>query len=156
MNSPANEHRGIVQRIENGHAIVAMETAGCASCGQGSHCGIGQLAGGRPATLVKLPAAPGIRAGDPVCIAMASGQLGRSALLGYLFPAFAMLLGGGLGTTISGSDGAAALGAMLGFVGALVLTRLAIAQLPALMPAPQMIPLSHPVQVAQQEFHHEH
>lgn len=49
MSAAPIEHRGVVQRVEGGLAIVAMETAGCASCGQGGSCGIGKMAVGRPA-----------------------------------------------------------------------------------------------------------
>ena len=42
MSAKMIEHRGIVQRVEAGQAMVAMETSGCASCGQGSSCGVGK------------------------------------------------------------------------------------------------------------------
>lgn len=137
------EHRGIVQRVDGGKAIVAMETAGCSSCGQGSSCGIGKMAGGRPATLLTLPVSGDIRAGDLVSIALPASKLSLSALLGYLFPAFAMLLGAWLGATLEGTDGATALGAIAGFLGALAIARMAIGLVPGLMPAPQLIPISN-------------
>lgn len=137
------EHRGIVQRVEGGKAIVAMETAGCSSCGQGSSCGIGKMAGGRPATLLTLPVSGDIRAGDLVSIALPASKLSLSALLGYLFPAFAMLLGAWLGATLEGTDGATALGAIAGFFGALAVARIVIGLVPGLMPAPQLIPISN-------------
>ena len=144
------EHRGIVQRVENGQAIVAMETAGCSSCGQGSSCGIGKMASGRPATLLTLPVSGEIKVGDRVMIGLPESRLTISALLGYLFPAFAMLLGAWLGSVIDGSDGGTALGAMVGFLGALVIARLAISLIPGLLPTPQLISAS-PL-----ENHHEH
>jgi len=137
------EHRGIVQRVDGGKAIVAMETAGCSSCGQGSSCGIGKMASGRPATLLTLPVSGDIRAGDMVSIALPESKLSLSALLGYLFPAFAMLIGAWLGATLEGTDGATALGAIAGFLGALAIARLAIGLIPGLMPAPQLIPISN-------------
>lgn len=144
------EHRGIVQRVENGQAIVAMETAGCSSCGQGSSCGIGKMASGRPATLLTLPVSGEIKVGDRVMIGLPESRLTISALLGYLFPAFAMLLGAWLGSVIDGSDGGTALGAMVGFLSALVIARLAISLKPGLLPTPQLISAS-PL-----ENHHEH
>jgi sigma-E factor negative regulatory protein RseC len=137
------EHRGIVQRVEGGKAIVAMETAGCSSCGQGSSCGIGKMASGRPATLLTLPVSGDIRAGDVVSIALPESKLSLSALLGYLFPAFAMLFGAWLGAALDGSDGATALGAIAGFLGALAIARVAIGLVPGLMPAPQLIPIAN-------------
>ena len=142
MNARTIEHRGIVQRVEGDMAIVAMATTGCSSCGQGSSCGIGKMASGRAATLLTLPASAEIRVGDAVSIALPESRLTLGALLGYLFPAFAMLLGAWSGATFDGSDGATALGALGGFLGALFIARFVIARLPGLLPAPQLI---HPV-----------
>ena len=156
MSAGMIEHRGIVQRIDADQAIVAMETAGCSSCGQGGSCGIGKMASGRAATLLTLPAGPDLRVGDAVSIVLPQSRLTLSALLGYLFPAFAMLLGAGLGATLDGSDAATALGAIAGFLGALVISRVAIGLIPGLLPTPQLISLSSHSNVSQQEFHHEH
>ena len=143
MSAKMIEHRGVVQRIDGNKAIVAMETAGCSSCGQGSSCGIGKMASGRPATLLTIPVSGDIKAGDFVLIGLPESKLTLSALLGYLFPAFAMLLGAWLGSTIEdGSDAATALGAIAGFVAALVIARIVIGLVPNLMPVPQLIPLS--------------
>ncbi len=142
MSTGMIEHRGIVQRVEAGKAVVAMETAGCSSCGQGSSCGIGKMASGRPATLLTLPVSGNVQAGDLVMIGLPESKLTLSALLGYLFPAFAMLFGAWLGSAIDGTDGATALGAIAGFIGALIVARLAIGLVPGLMPAPQLIPVS--------------
>lgn len=143
MSAKMIEHRGIVQRVEGGKAIVAMETAGCSSCGQGSSCGIGKMAGGRPATLLTLPVGGDVKAGDLVLIGLPESRLTLSALLGYLFPAFAMLFGAWLGSLLEGSDGATALGAIAGFLVALAIARLVIGLAPGLLPAPQLIPLSN-------------
>ncbi len=143
MSAKMIEHRGIVQRVEGGKAIVAMETAGCSSCGQGSSCGIGKMAGGRPATLLTLPVGGDVKAGDLVLIGLPESRLTLSALLGYLFPAFAMLFGAWLGALREGSDGATALGAIAGFLVALAIARLVIGLAPGLLPAPQLIPLSN-------------
>lgn len=139
MNTKMIEHRGIVQRVEAGKAYVAMETAGCSSCGQGSSCGIGKMAAGRPATLLTLPVSGDIKAGDMVTIGLPENRLTFSALLGYLFPAFALIFGAWLGSALDGSDGATALGAIAGFLGALTIARVVIGLVPGLMPAPQLI-----------------
>ena len=137
------EHHGIVQRVDGDAAIIAMETASCSSCGQENSCGIGKMASGRPATLLTLPVSGDIRAGDLVSIALPVSKLSLSALLGYLFPAFAMLFGAWLGAALDGSDGATALGAIAGFLGALAVARIVIGLVPGLMPAPQLIPISN-------------
>lgn len=139
MNTKMIEHRGIVQRVEAGKAYVAMETAGCSSCGQGSSCGIGKMAAGRPATMLTLPVSGDIKAGDMVTIGLPENRLTFSALLGYLFPAFALIFGAWLGSALDGSDGATALGAIAGFLGALTIARVVIGLVPGLMPAPQLI-----------------
>lgn len=149
------EHRGVVQRVEGGKALVAMETAGCSSCGQGSSCGVGKMAAGRPATLLTIPVSGEVKAGDFVLIGLPESKLTLSALLGYLFPAFAMLLGAWLGASFDGSDGGTALGAIAGFILALVVARLAIAFAPGLMPAPQLIPIHSQSPIFFKEQHHD-
>ncbi|WP_295007918.1 SoxR reducing system RseC family protein [uncultured Dechloromonas sp.] len=149
------EHRGIVQRIEGGQALVAMETAGCSSCGQGASCGVGKMAAGRPATLLTIPVSADIRAGDFVLIGLPESKLTLSALLGYLFPAFAMLVGAWLGASLEGSDGGTALGAIVGFLGALAIARIAIGLVPGLLPAPRLIPISNQSTAFPKEHHHD-
>ncbi|MBI4741828.1 MAG: SoxR reducing system RseC family protein [Betaproteobacteria bacterium] len=148
------EHRGVVRCVEGGKAVVAMEAAGCASCRHGTACGIGRMAGGR-ATLLTLPAGGGIAPGDRVIIALPESRLTVSALLGYLFPALSMLVGAGFGASLDGSDEATALGAIVGFFGALGIARLALWTVPGLLPAPQLIPAPGHSHLSQEEFHHE-
>lgn len=150
------EHRGVVQRVADGKAVIAMETSGCSSCGHGSSCGVGKMAAGRPATLLTLPTSEELRPGDVVAIVLPQSRLTASALLGYLFPALAMLIGAGLGSSLDGSDGGTAIGAMLGFLIAIVLARLVIGLLPGLMPAPQLLARPQPARISPKEFHHEH
>ena len=158
MNSRLIEHRGIVQRVEGGKAVVAMETGGCASCGQSSGCGVGKMAGDRPAILLTLPVSAEIKPGDVVAIGLPASRLTLSALLGYLFPAFVMMLGAALGMAVEGSDAAAALGAMGGFLGAMLILRILISLMPDLMPTPQLspIPLAPAAStLSPLEFHHD-
>jgi sigma-E factor negative regulatory protein RseC len=158
MSANTLEHRGIVQSVADGKAIVAMETTGCGSCKQGSSCGIGKLASGRPATLLTLPVSGNVQVGDTVSIALPESRVTVSALLGYFFPAIAMLVGAGFGASFDGSDEATALGAMLGFLGALALARIALWIIPSLLPTPQLVSLSTASNISpisQQEFHHE-
>ena len=160
------EHRGVIRRIEAGQAIVVMETAGCASCHQGSACGVGKMAAGRPATQLSIPVAEPLacqlKPGDYVVLGLPESRLSLSALLGYLFPAFAMLFGAGLATEISPHDGATALGAIVGFLSALLIARGVLHFLPHWMPAPQLLDFSTPVGMEGRvmdsyvkEFHHE-
>ena len=80
----------------------------------------------------------------------------RLVVLGYLFPGIAMLMGAALAAALDGRDGVAALGAMGGFLSALILARLALA-LP-LPPARRRVPVpnrSRHSTVSLQEFHHD-
>lgn len=154
MSAKMIEHRGIVQRIDGDRVLVVMETAGCASCGQGSSCGVGKMAAGRPATVLTLPLVVGMQVGDAVAIGLPENRLTLSALLGYLFPAFAMLFGAWLGATFEGSDGATAVGAIGGFLSALIVARIVIGLVPGLLPVPQLIP--QPIPISHPEKHHEH
>ena len=156
MSAPFIEHRGVVRRIEGGKAIVAMETGGCSSCGHVSACGVGKMAGDRPATLLTVPLEAGVEVGDAVCVGLPAAGLSASAVLGYLFPAIAMLLGAALAAAFDGRDGVTALGAMGGFLAALILARFAIALAPRLMPAPRLVPIRTPSSpISIQEFHHD-
>ena len=93
--------------------------------------------------MLTIPVSGDIKAGDFVLIGLPESKLTLSALLGYLFPAFAMLLGAWFGASIEdGSDAATALGAIAGFIAALVIARIVIGLVPDLMPVPQLIPVS--------------
>ena len=155
MNAKVIEQRGVVQRVDGGQAFVALARGGCSGCAHS--CGIGQLASGRAAPLLPFEVAEGcdIEVGDQVDIVLRESYLTASALVGYLFPAFAMLLGAWAGATVDGSDGGAALGAIAGFLAALVVVRLVIRLAPGLLPGPRLIHLPQHSNVSQQEFHHE-
>jgi sigma-E factor negative regulatory protein RseC len=131
-------HRGVVRAVDGEIALVAMETTGCSACGHGAGCGIGKMAAGRPATLLRLPAA-GVQVGDVVTVGVPETRLAGSALLGYLFPAFAMLLGAWIGAALDGRDGATALGAAAGFLAALAIARASLHFLPGLLPSPRLL-----------------
>lgn len=118
-------HEGIVASVEHDVAIVTVAKGGCSACGKKAACGIGKLAAGAPTSLVRVPAPPGmvLRAGDPVTVMVGEAALTRAALLGYLFPATAIVVGAGLGQAIYGTDMAAATAALAGVIIALFTTR---------------------------------
>jgi sigma-E factor negative regulatory protein RseC len=152
MNAERLSHRGVVQAIDGEHALVAVDTGGCSSCGHGSSCGVGQMASGRAATVLRVPAQSGLRAGDPVTVSVPVRALTASALLGYVLPALLLLVGAGVGSAL-GSDLAAVLGALAGFLGAMLIGRLLVALMPGLRPSPQLeAPFSPHFP---KEFHHE-
>lgn len=131
--------QGTVLAIADGKATVSIDTGGCKGCGQGKDCSIGKVAAGRPATQLTLDAPAGLRVGERISLSLPEGRLPLMALLGYLFPALAMLIGAGIGNAHDGSDAATALGAIIGFLSALALVSLVVRQLPGLMPAPKIV-----------------
>lgn len=164
MSSPRMiEHQGIVHQCTNGMALIALDTGGCSSCGQGAACGIGRMASGRAATLLSLAVDRQLHPGERVTIGLPASRLGWSAALGYFFPALALLLGAVLGGLMAGSDAAAALGAMGGFLLALIISRIIVTRWPACLPVPRLISAVQPAPdltplsplFSHQEFHHE-
>lgn len=133
--------QGTILALHDGKATVRVDTGGCNGCGHGSSCSVGRIASGR-VTRLELDAPPGLRVGERVSLAPPATGLPLMAALGYLLPAFALVLGAGLGLSLSGSDGGTALGALAGFLLALVLVRLLSALRPGLMPVPRIEPLS--------------
>lgn len=118
-------HEGVVAAIEHDIAIVAVAKGGCSACGKKAACGIGKLAAGAPTSLVRISTRPGavLRAGDAVTVTVGQAALARAALLGYLFPATAIVVGAGLGHATYGTDLAAATAASAGLLIALLATR---------------------------------
>ena len=152
MNAERLAHRGVVQAIDGDHALVAVDTGGCSSCGHGSSCGVGQLAAGRAATVLRVPAQVGLRAGDTVTVSVPVRALALSAVLGYVLPALFLLLGAGVGSAV-GSDLTAVLGAFGGFFGAMAVGRLLIVLIPGLRATPQLDSTVSPI--FSEEFHHD-
>jgi len=136
------EHWGMVQHVDAGLATVVVERTACGVCGHGGHCGMGKHAVGGQAAVLSLPAPSGLKAGDFVNVGLPEAKLTLAALFGYLFPALATLAGALLGISLAGSESATALGAAVGFIGSLVIARVAITFTPGLSPRPQFIPVS--------------
>lgn len=130
-------HAGLVHRIEAEHALIAVTTTGCSSCGHAGGCGIGKLAGNRRTTLIRLPRPSNLAIGDQVTLELDEAHVTRAAMLGYLLPAV-LLIGGALtgeqvgGMTALGNDASAALGAVFGLATGLLLARWSRPLLPRL------------------------
>lgn len=149
--SGLSEQRGVVRRIEGGRAVVAVAGAACGGCAHAGGCVAGRLA--TPAAhLLTLPADAALAVGDEVRLTQPERSVTLSALLGYLFPALALLVGAWLGATLTGSDAGAAVGAASGFLLALALARLLLATLPGLLPPPRAVPLSRSATLSSQEY----
>lgn len=122
--SDAVGRAGVVRSVAAGEALVAVAVQGCASCGQRKACGVGKLAGHGRTALVRVVACDGVKAGDPVTVHAAQGAVNRAAVLAYLLPALSIVIGTVAGDRLARSDAAAALGAGLGLVLGVALTRI--------------------------------
>jgi sigma-E factor negative regulatory protein RseC len=140
MKSVMIEHWGMVKCIDGGRATVVVETTSCSVCGHGGHCGIGKCAIGGQAAMLDLPTVAGLKVGDFVNVGIPERNLSLAALIGYLFPVLATLAGALIGVVSGGTDSATALGAAAGFIGSLIVARIAIDFTPGLSPRPQFIP----------------
>jgi sigma-E factor negative regulatory protein RseC len=130
--------QGITVRLE-------ALSQGCGACAHAGACGIGRLAGLRQprdsGRDIDIPtASEGVRLGDRVCLGAPRAGLPLLALLGYVFPVFAMLLGAALGQFLGG-DVFPALLAIAAFLAALLLVRRIVARWPAFF-VPSVLPVA--------------
>lgn len=153
MNADRLSHAGVVQSIDGDEALVVVDTGGCRACGHGSSCGVGQIAKGLPATVLRVPATRQLRAGEAVTVSVPVRGMTISAVLGYVLPAVALLVGAGVGHAVAGTDVSAVLGAGAGFLGAMFAGRLAMKLFPGLRVTPTLE--SENPQPFSKELHHE-
>ncbi len=108
--------QGRVIAVREGVAEVQLTAkSACGSCGAKAVCGSGS------AHTVNLPAPEGVGPGDTLDLAVPEARLNAGAVVGYLLPATTTLLGAVL--LSSGGDDIASIGAFIGLVGGLFLTR---------------------------------
>lgn len=116
-----------VLAIEATQMIVAVETApACSQCGSRKAC----HRSGTEQTL-SLPLQPGLRAGDTVLLGMPTGRLNQAALLAWLLPVLALMLGATLGQLLDGHDIGAIIGAAAGLAVGLTTARVCAARMVA-------------------------
>ncbi|MDR2164947.1 MAG: SoxR reducing system RseC family protein [Zoogloeaceae bacterium] len=126
-----------VEGVDGANGVdEGLPAGGCGGCAHARGCGIGRLAAlGRAGCAgrddLELDVPPGLRAGDRVRLAAPRAGLPLLALLGYVFPVFAMLPGAALGRFLGG-DPAAALCAVAAFCLALACARRVVARHPGL------------------------
>lgn len=115
------ERRGEVVGFGHGMAQVRMQPAsGCSACGSRSTCSTGHAAG----QVINLSLPGHIQLGDQIAVTMPAASIAQAALIGYLLPPVALLLGALIAATCFEGDAAAVLGAGLGFSAGLLLVRL--------------------------------
>jgi sigma-E factor negative regulatory protein RseC len=133
------EHAGIVESVSGGRAVVSVATDGCDGCSHGGGCAMNKLVRSGKATHLDLPAPAGLQAGDHVILQLPESRMPLTAVLGYLVPALAVLAGAGFGNEVYGSDGAAMLGALGGFLAAMAFARFVLPRIPGLLPVPDIV-----------------
>lgn len=111
--------QGIITACHGDTAEVLMDETGCGRCHEDGGCGgnnIGKLLCNSPRTFEVLN--PGQSAiGERVTVVIAEGAVRRSALLAYVVPLLALLVGALGGSAVAGDVGAIA-GAVAGLLGA--------------------------------------
>lgn len=102
------ERCGEVVRFSQGRAQIRLEpNAGCAGCGSRHTCASGDAA----PLMIELAMPGDVQPGERVTVAMPAASLTLAALLGYLLPPVALLIGAIVANLAFGSDLAAVLGA---------------------------------------------
>jgi len=124
-----NEMDGVVVRIEGAHAWVRAAGPGpaCGACAQGCATGgrdslLAAAAAGKP-ELLRLPNAIRARPGDAVVIRAADGLVLKAVWRAYGLPLALALAGALLAGALTGSDGFAGAGLVLGLLAGFGLLR---------------------------------
>ena len=116
--------QGTITAVNGDTAEVLMDETGCGRCHEEGGCGghnIGKMLCASPRTFQVLN--PGNSAvGDRVTVVIAEGAVRRSALLAYVVPLLALLVGALGGSALAGEFGAIA-GAVSGLLGAWLVLR---------------------------------
>lgn len=117
MNSEPSTVRAIVREIDQADALVEVEQGGCGRCHEAGGCGGQQLTRmfcSTPQTY-RVANEIGAGVGDRVTIAIAAGNVRRSANLAYVLPLTATIAGAVFGMFL-GDDPGAMLGALAGLL----------------------------------------
>ncbi len=111
--------QALVRKVENGAIVVeAMPRTACGGCAHLRGCGISTVAGllerGKGARLTLPVGAGEYQPGDTVVLGVASSVLLRAALLTYVLPVAALVVGALAVAVAGGGDGAALIGGGVG------------------------------------------
>lgn len=127
MDSELSTVRATVRSLDGFCAIVEIEQGGCGRCHEKGGCGGQHLtqafcSGQKTYRVENLI---GARIGDHVVVAVAAGDVRRTANLAYGLPLVAMILGAMAGAVV-GSDLGAIFGAAVGLLAAYIGLRISI------------------------------
>lgn len=111
------ETEALVVALHGNDALVRVESqGGCGRCHEPGGCGgqsLSQMFCAKPREYA-LPNTVMAQVGERVVLGVPEGVLNRTAMLAYVVPVLAVLLGALVGRSWGGSDGAAVIGAALG------------------------------------------
>ena len=97
-----------------------------------------------------LTAPDGLKPGDMVTLHLPENRMPIVALLGYMVPTLAMLLGAGIGNSYGESNVASLVGGLGGFLVAMGFSRFVVPRIPRLLPEPEIVATGastlHPIQ----------
>lgn len=122
------EERGVITAVLGRYAQVRTERkSACGQCAVNGACGtslLERLFGRRQVELTALNT-PGAQVGDLVCVGISEAGLLRAAIVAYLVPILALIVGAGIGEHLGGLHAplVSLLGAGLGFALALLWLR---------------------------------
>ena len=115
------ERSGRVIGIADSDAMVSVERASaCGACGSRGTC----ASGGAAPQVIRIPAPPGLQAGDRISLSMPSSTVALGAVIGYLLPPSCLLAGAVIAGAGGAGDGIAVAGAGIGLGAGLLLARL--------------------------------
>ena len=115
------ERVGRVVGFDGDQAKVLLEVdSACGSCGSRGSCS----SEGKAMRVVRMPLPADTKLGDRVSVSTSASSVALAALLGYLLPAAALLVGAIVGASQAEGDIGAVLGAGAGLFVGLLLARL--------------------------------
>lgn len=102
------ETRAVVRGLDGDFVLIEAEQGGCGRCHEEGGCGGQHLTQMLCATAKtwRLENPGGLKVGDTVTVAIAAGQVRRTANLAYGLPIFGLLAGAIAGMQIAGDPGA--------------------------------------------------
>ncbi len=113
--------RGEVISIVHDRALIRLEPApGCGACGNRGSCDSGDA----KSRLIEMAMPEKAQAGDIVTVNIPAASLSLAAMLGYLLPPVAMLVGAIVAEQLYSRDLAAVAGAALGLCAGVLVARL--------------------------------
>lgn len=126
MANPSGIIQSLVSDARGKRAVVEVDVnVACPRCAAGKGCGAGLLAGSNRLRRVEVSYSEDLNLaeGDNVEIALTPNNLLRAALTVYGLPMLGAVAGAGLAYVMSLGDAAAAMAAILGLIGGLLVGR---------------------------------